>query len=73
MIANGADIEITNYNGTNLLMYAKESYIKSGDAELFALYRKLGLNIYEADNYGMNVLDYIKKDGLAELNAICMM
>lgn len=73
LIANGADIEITNYNGTNLLMYAKESYIKSGDAELFALYRKLGLNIYEADNYGMNVLDYIKKDGLAELNAICMM
>lgn len=71
LIANGANIELTNYNKTNLLMYAKENYIKTKDSELFLLFKELGISIYENDSYGLNILDYIKKDGLTELAEIC--
>ena len=67
MISVGADINITNYNGTNLLMYAKEAYIRTGDRTLFDLLVKKGLNCSKKDLYGKNVIDYIKEQGVNEL------
>lgn len=67
LIDVGASIYAKNYNGTNLLMYAKEAYKQFGDRRLFDLYKDLGLDIFEKDEYGLNVVDYIKQDGLAEL------
>ena len=67
LISVGADINITNYNGTNLLMYAKEAYIRTGDRTLFDLLVKKGLNCSKKDLYGKNVIDYIKEQGVNEL------
>lgn len=62
LIMLGADIRVTNYNGTNLLMYAKEAYKGSGDNTLFILYRKLGLKESYRDMYGHDLLYYINKE-----------
>lgn len=67
LIKAGADIFVKNYNGTNLLMYAKEAYKQYGDRKLFELYKKLGLSMQESDEKGFNVIDYIRKDGLIAL------
>lgn len=67
LITIGANVYAKNYNGTNLLMYAKEAYKQFGDRRLFDLYKDLGLDIFETDEYGLNVVDYIKQDGLTEL------
>ncbi len=67
LIISGADINITNYNGTNLLMYAKDAYIRTGDRTLFDLFVRKGLNYGDTDLFGKNVLDYIKEQGINEL------
>ena len=67
LIGVGANVFVKNYHGTNLLMYAKEAYKKYNDRRLFKLYRNLGVNMHEKDDYGFSVLDYIKKEGLVSL------
>jgi methionyl-tRNA formyltransferase len=44
LVSVGADIWQVNYNGTNLLMYAKETYKIYKDDYLFKLYKRLGLS-----------------------------
>ena len=62
LISLGADIYTENYNGTNLLMYAKECYLITGNIELLKLYLDLGLDIYKKDNNDKNVLEYCSYD-----------
>ena len=59
LILNGADIFAVNYNGTNLLMYAKEAWLRTSARDLFDLYVSLGLDIERCDYYGKNVYDYL--------------
>lgn len=63
LISIGADIYETNYNGTNLLMYAKEAYLRNGNNQIFLKYLQMGLDINREDNQGKNVLDYLQEDG----------
>ena len=58
LISLGANIYDTNYSGTNLLMYAKDSYLKTNNDELLRLYLNLGISIYQKDKKGKNLLDY---------------
>ena len=58
LISLGADIYTKNYKGTNLLMYAKDCYLNTGNIELLKLYLDLGLDIYKKDDNDKNVLDY---------------
>lgn len=67
LIENGANINDKNYHGTNLIMYAKEAYRKTGDRTLFDFYKNAGLDINEKDEYGLSVVDYINKEGVTEL------
>lgn len=63
LISMGADIQVKNINGTNLLMYAKDAYINSGNIELFRMFFELGLDIKACDYDGKNVDDYMKEIG----------
>jgi hypothetical protein len=56
----GADIYAKNFNGTNLLMYAKDAFYNTGDMELFKLFIQLGLSVMECDYNRKNLINYIQ-------------
>lgn len=62
LISAGADIYATNHNGTNLLMYAKESFLRTGNREIFKLFWSLGLSAEQKDFYGKNLTEYLAQD-----------
>lgn len=62
LIANGADINVLNNNGTTLLMYAKNCYINTGDATIFEWLVDKGLSFSQKDYFGKNLYDYCKKE-----------
>lgn len=64
LISQGADIKMVNNNGTNMLMYAKDAYIKSNDNTLFKLYKRMGLSEYDKDYNGHDLLYYIRYNNI---------
>lgn len=64
LIAAGADVNLKNRNGTNLLMYAKEAYRQYGDNTLFKIYNCMGLTEGMKDYEGHDLFFYLKKDGI---------
>lgn len=69
LVENGADIYTVNNNGTNLLMYAKEAYKRTGDNTLYLFYCAKGLRENMKDFWGRDLYYYLKKDGI-ELTTI---
>lgn len=65
LLMQGADLHITNYNGTNLLMYAKEAYVLSGDNSIFKMLYKCGLNEFTSDYKGNDLLYYLKENKIS--------
>lgn len=63
LLLNGADIYRTNYNGTTILMYAKEAYLRYGDATLFEKFYSLGMDVSTRDYSGKDVEEYLNEDG----------
>ena len=61
LLALGADVRVKNHNGTNLLMYAKNAYLNTGDTELLKRVYALGIKPEEIDYEGLNLYDYIKE------------
>lgn len=59
LLSMGADIDAVNNNGTNLLMYAKEAFLNTGDATLLRLFLELGLSPETKDYRGKSLWDYI--------------
>lgn len=72
LIINGADIYATNYNGTNLLMYAKAYYVNSGDAGMFELYYNMGLKLEQTDYTGYDLRYYCQMEGIDKIGEIIM-
>ncbi len=70
LIMNGADISAVNYNGTNLLMYAKASYAKTGDSRLFKLFYDLGLKMEQCDYADHDLKYYCQKEGIRKIGEI---
>lgn len=70
LLSKGADINDKNYSGTNLLMYAKDCFLNTGDASIFKLLRKLGLSEYESDYSGKNLLDYLSEEQREKIDNI---
>lgn len=60
LISIGADIKMVDNNGANLLMYAKDAFLRSGNTELCLLYREMGLESQLCDYAGKNLNDYIE-------------
>lgn len=67
LIDNGADVSVTNNNGTTILMYAKDCYKNTGDRTIFDYLIKLGLDINKKDYYGLSLADYCEKENVMEL------
>lgn len=64
LIMNGANIFCKNHNGTTLLMYAKDVFLRENDNRLFRLLCSLGLDISEKDYKDKSLFDYVTKDVL---------
>ncbi len=64
LLSIGADIHTKNRNGTNLLMYAKEAYLRTGDNGLFKLFINLNLSVKEKDYLNRDLISYINKQNI---------
>lgn len=56
----GADVHVKNHNGTNLLMYAKNTYLNHDDATLLEKVYQLGIRPEETDYMGLDLYYYIE-------------
>lgn len=72
LILRGADIFSVNYNGTNLLMYAKEAFVNTGECRIFELLYKLGLKLESVDYQGNDLRHYCNQDGITQIGSICL-
>lgn len=63
----GADVTILNNNGTNLLMYAKDCFINTGDATIFEYLADKGLPFEEKDYYDKNLYDYCREENVKKI------
>lgn len=59
LISLGADVNDINYNGTSVLMYAKDYCIKHKSRELFDYLIQQGANIDHQDFRGKKLIDYL--------------
>lgn len=63
LLSLGSDLNAFNYNGTTVIMYAKDGMINTNDDRLFYYLLDHGANPYLKDNSGKNLIEYIG-DGL---------
>lgn len=62
LVQLGADLNQQNCNGTSPLMYAASYAEKSNDIEPFEFLVINGANLKQKDHFGLNVLEYAKKN-----------
>jgi methionyl-tRNA formyltransferase len=62
LIDKGAEVNATNYNGTSVIMYSKTNLLKTNDTKITDLLIENGANIYQIDNNGKSVLDWLKEE-----------
>ena len=62
LISLGSDINARNYNGTTVIMYAKDGMLNSKDERLFNYLLDEGANPYLKDYSGKNLFEYIGED-----------
>lgn len=60
LLAKGADVHVKNHNGTNLLMYAKNTYLNTLDSDLLELMLEKGIRPEETDYMGYDLFYYIQ-------------
>lgn len=63
LLSHGADVHVKNNNGTNLLMYAKDAYLNTGDKTVFRELMSMGLRVDECDYAGHNLEFYVNRNG----------
>lgn len=59
LLSLGSDLNDRNYNGTTVIMYAKDGMINTKDDKLFNYLLDQGANPYLKDYSGKNLFDYI--------------
>jgi len=60
LLEAGADLKISNQNGTTALMYAKDYAVRTGDFSVCKLLLESGCNLFQRDRFGFTVIDYSK-------------
>ena len=66
LISLGVDIMVTNYKGTNLLMYAKSAFVRYNDSTMIELCKNLDIDVFQKDFASHSVLDYCIKNNELE-------
>ncbi len=64
LVSKGSDVFAKNYNGTNLLMYAKDVYKNTGDNQMYRYIRSLGLSEKMKDYREHDLYYYLNLDGI---------
>jgi methionyl-tRNA formyltransferase len=64
LIEKDADVNTHNLNGTTIIMYAKDAYIKSNDLSIINLILDKGANVNALDIHGKTIFDYCKDQNL---------
>ena len=59
LLANGADVNAINNNGTTVVMFAKDGSLNSGSLEALNLVLRFNPNIYQIDFFNKNIFDYL--------------
>lgn len=67
LLSKGADITIKDYNGMNLLQYAKMCYEKYHDDNIFNILYDAGVSIYEEDYQGKSFVDYCIEEKILKI------
>lgn len=60
LLEKGADVFAKNHNGTNLLMYAKNTYLNTSDSSMLELMLEKGIKPDETDYMGYDLFYYIQ-------------
>lgn len=63
----GADVNSSNFKGTNILMYAKSYASKTGDLEIVRFLIENGADINHRDNYDNDILHYARVENNSEV------
>jgi len=64
LIAQGADVNAVDNNGTTVLMHAKDAFVKFNDNTIFKLLVSLGANLDAEDYAGHTIYDYLEMENL---------
>lgn len=64
LVNKGANVLVKNYNGTNLLMYAKDVYKNTGDNWMYNYIRLQGVSEKIQDYNGYDLFYYLDRDGI---------
>ena len=68
LLNRNANINASNYNGTTVLMYAKENALQTANTKLLDLVLEKGANADHKDVYGKSVLDWLKNEKISLYN-----
>lgn len=60
LLDHGANINITNFKGTSVLMYAKSKVVHNRDFDFLTYLINKGADPYLQDIYGKDILYYVK-------------
>ena len=66
----GACVFEKNWNGTNMLMYAKDCYQNTMDPELFERLHSLGVSLITKDFNDRNLIDYCEKEKITQIGNV---
>lgn len=67
LISEGANPHEVNKNGTSLLMYAKDAFVRTGDSSLFNMVVERGVDPDRPDYSGKSLSDYCAEQGLRKV------
>ncbi len=67
LLERGADKNVLNVNGTNLLMYAKDCYLKYKDSTIFEYLLVQGVSPDQTDYSGKNLYDYCREKNIMRI------
>jgi methionyl-tRNA formyltransferase len=70
LIEIGANINDKNFNGTNVLMYAKDAALKFNDYEIIDIVLSFEPDVFAVDYNNKNIFDYLKFQSIELLNYI---
>lgn len=70
LVASGGSLKQRNWNGTTLLMYAKDGWRKNGDTKIFVYLRHHGALLDEPDYSGKNLQDYCTDEEWKKLSLL---
>lgn len=64
LVSLGASVNDTNFNGTSVLMYAKDYFLRSGNIEIFSFLLANGADVNKKDYHGNKLIDYLSPSEL---------